>query len=101
MRRFSRWLLRQLLDGLVHLSRMSTYIPYPVEAIPDRKGPEPRKSALRKGAEWADRADRDEWPVLNGPAAGHPERLCGEVPLTRTERMLLAEIDGMGTDGIH
>jgi hypothetical protein len=51
------------------------------------------------GAGRGGRAGRKKSGFLSGPAAGHPERMCREAPLTRAERMLMAEIDGIGTDG--
>jgi hypothetical protein len=82
MRRLPRWLLRQLFQGLVYLSQMWLHCPDP-------------------GDTTAHRAGRNRSAVLSGPAAGHPERMCREAPLTRAERMLMAEIDGIGTDGYH
>lgn len=35
-------------------------------------------------------------PDVVGPPAGHPERMCRGIPLTRVELMLMAEIDAIG-----
>ncbi|NUS13157.1 MAG: hypothetical protein HOY69_17445 [Streptomyces sp.] len=77
MRRISRWLLGQLVQGLSNLGRFWFHIPDPTGAYPELLFP----------------------PESGGPPAGHPERLCREIPLTRTELMLMAEIDGFGEGG--
>ncbi|WP_143172571.1 DUF6059 family protein [Actinacidiphila paucisporea] len=77
MRRISRWLLRQLTAGLGSLAMFWFHMPDPELAYPELPSP----------------------ASLDGPPAGHPERMCREIPLTRTELMLMAEIDAIGDSG--
>lgn len=74
MRRFSRWLVGQLMTGLGSVGRFWLCFTDPAEAHPDWLSP----------------------PDHGGPPAGHPERMCRGVPLSRAERLLRAEIDGIG-----
>lgn len=64
--------------GLGCLGRIWFHLPDPVGAYPELVSP----------------------PDSGGPPAGHPERMCREIPLTRTELMLMAEIDGIGDGGV-
>jgi hypothetical protein len=77
MRRISRWLLNQLITGLGCLGSFWFHLPDPTGAYPEL-------TAL---------------PDSGGPPAGHPERMCRGIPLTRAELMLMAEIDGIGDGG--
>ena len=71
MRRLSRWLLRELFDGLTHVSRLWIHMPEPGGVL----------------------HELDDLSVLNGPVAGHPERMWWEVPPTRAEMELLGEAE--------
>lgn len=74
MRRILRWLLDQMTTGLACFACVWFHLPDPVGGYPEPTPP----------------------PESGGPPAGHPERLCRGTPLTRTELMLMAEIDGIG-----
>jgi uncharacterized protein DUF6059 len=75
--RISRWLLGRLVECFRELGKGWTPLPGPAP------GEEPPPSG----------------PVAGGPPPGHPERLCGDVPLTRTERMLMAQLRDLGDRG--
>lgn len=59
-------------------------------------------------AEWDGRWSAHDAPVrrrrLCGPSAGHPEQLCGDVPLTAAESVLaeqLAELAELWPESTH
>lgn len=73
MRGFSLWLLRQLTSGLQQLTAFWCPMPPPGALSP-----------------------RVVLKVLDAPPAGHPERMCRDLPLTRAEVLLMAEINSIG-----